>query len=204
MSFKLSKYSKNSTNPFLEDAIEKIQGNVAKKYKNASNTGEKAILKAIDHNGELLGHTTFVRQIEVDEEQFTKIYLSQFSHFWGLGKQAIKVFGYVMTKLQPKQDMFMFIMSEAMEHSGYKGESSIFIGLGDLVENKIIARGPTDSIYYINPMVAFNGSRVTFAKTYVKKRMKNKGIDPNQTSLMGLLDQERPELKENQEFNEKA
>ena len=39
-----------------------------------------------------------------------------------------------------------------------------------LLENDIIARGPSDSLYFINPMVAFNGDRVTFAKTYVKKQ----------------------------------
>ena len=37
-------------------------------------------------------------------------------------------------------------------------------------------------------MVAFNGDRITFAKTYVKKRKKTQNIDPNQTSLLESLD----------------
>ena len=183
--YSLSNYSFNRENPFLNEAIEKINGNITKKYRSATNTGEKAILKAVDDNGELLGHTSFIRQIEVDEEQFTKIYLSQFSAFFDLKPQAIKVFGYIMTKLQPKQDMFMFLMDECLEYTNYKSKNSIWIGLGGLVESKIIARGPSDSIYFINPMVAFNGNRVTFAKSYIKKKKKKQMEDPNQINIFG-------------------
>ena len=187
----LSHYKRNRDNPFLEQAIENINSNIVKKFKSSKNSGEKAVLKAIDDNGEILGHTSFVRKIEVDEEQFTKFYLAQFSSFWDLKSQAIKVFGYIMTKLVPKQDMFIFIMDECMEYTGYKGEKSIYIGLTSLVEAEIIARGPSDSLYFINPMVAFNGDRVTFAKTYVKKRkVKQNKIDPNQTNLLEQFKEE--------------
>lgn len=181
---KLSIYEKHSKNPFIEKAIEEINGHLVKKYKNATNTGEKAILQAIDdRTGEVLGHTSFVRQIEVDEDKFTKMYLSQFSAFFDLGKQAIKVFGYIMTKLVPKQDMFQFFMKECMEYTGYKGKKSIYQGLAELVDSEIIARTEHDIIYFINPLVAFNGDRVTYAKTYVKKKKKQN--DPNQIGIFG-------------------
>ena len=38
-------------------------------------------------------------------------------------------------------------------------------------------------------MVVFNGDRVTFAKTYVKKR-KPKAIDPAQTNLLEQIDEQ--------------
>ena len=185
--YKLSEYEKNDENPFLKDAIEKIENNIVKKYKNTAGYGEKAVLQAVNPDtGELLGHTTFIRQVKVDEEQFTKVYLSQFSSFWNLKSQAIRVFGYIMTKLIPKQDLFIFLEKECMQYTGYKSQSSVRIGLGSLVENKIIARGPADTLYYINPMVAFNGDRVTFAKTYVKQKSPKK-IDPNQTNLLDQI-----------------
>jgi hypothetical protein len=181
----ITKYAKNRENPFLEQAVEQVNRNIVKKYKTASKTGEKAILKAYDEStGEVLGHTQFIRQIEVDEEQFTKVYLSQFSAFWELKTQAIKVFGYIMNQLQPKKDLFMFFVDECMEFTGYKSEKSIYIGIASLLEQGIIARGRTDSLYFINPMVAFNGDRLTFAKTYIKKKSNTKKIDPNQTSLL--------------------
>lgn len=168
---KLSVYEKHDKNPFIEKAIQEINGHIVQKYKTATRTDQKAILQAVDPNtGEFLGHTTFIRQIEVDEEQFTKIYLSQFSSFWELGKQAIRVFGYIMTKLVPGQDMFFFLTDEAIKHTGYATKKPIYQGLADLVRAEIIARGPADALYFINPLVAFNGNRVTYAKTYVKKK----------------------------------
>lgn len=178
---KLSVYEKHSKNPFIEQAIETVQGNIVKKYKSSSGTDRRAILQAVDPNtGEFMGHTSFVRQIEVDEEKFTKVYLAQFSSFWDLGKQAIRVFGYIMTKLTPKQDMFIFLIEECIEYTGYKTKKPIYQGLAQLVDSKIIARGPADNLYFINPMVAFNGDRVTYAKTYVKKK---KEANPNQIDM---------------------
>jgi hypothetical protein len=180
--FVLSDWEKYDSNPFVEQAIDQIQGHVVKKYRNATNTGEKAVLQAFDGNtGEVLGHTSFVRQIEVDEDQFTKIYLNNFSAFFGIKEAGIRVFGYIMTRMVPGQDLVIFLMNEAVEYTGYKSKNSIWRGLGELVENKIIARGPSESLYYINPMVVFNGNRVTFAKTYIKK--KKQLNNPNQKSL---------------------
>ncbi len=182
--YALSKYELNKENPFLKQALEQIQSNIVKKYKTASKTGEKAILKAFDEStGEVLGHTQFIRQIEVDEEQFAKIYLSNFSAFFDLKPSAIKVFSYILKQLLPNKDEFVFLLDECLEHTKYKAKSSVFQGLGQLVENGIIARGKTDFLYYINPMVVFNGSRITFAQTYVKKKKTKQIEDPNQVKF---------------------
>lgn len=179
---KITDFDKNTENPFLKEAVEQIQSNIVKKYKNTSGTTRNAILQAINSDGEVMGHTSFIQQIEVDEQQFTKIYLSQFSAFFNLTTQSIRVFGYIMTKLIPKQDYFLFDLNEAMQYTNYKSAQSVYNGLSDLISSEIIARGKKDYIYYINPMVFFNGDRVTFAKTYVKKQSEKK-IDPNQVAL---------------------
>lgn len=183
----ISKFNKNKENPFLKQAVEQVNNNIVKKYKTASKVGEKAVLKAVDDNGEILGHTQFIRQIEVDEEQFAKFYLSNFSSFFDLKPSAIKVFGYILSQLIPNRDIFSFYIDDCQEYTGYKSFKTIYIGLASLLENEIIARGRTEYEYYINPMIVFNGNRVTFAKTYVKKS-KPKKVDPNQTSLLEGLD----------------
>lgn len=178
----------NRENPFLKEAVEQIQQNVVKKYKTATKTDQKAILQAFDPDtGEVLGHTQFIRQIEVDEQQFAKLYLSQFSSFFDLKPQAIKVFGYILQQLIPNRDEFMFFLDDCMTYTGYKSDTSIRIGLTNLLHNKIIARGRHESLYFINPMVAFNGNRITFAKTYVKKQSKSKISDPNQLDLLDQI-----------------
>lgn len=165
---KLSKFQRNETNPFLEKAIQDVQ--ITKKYKTGT-TERRAILNAVHpETGEILGHTMFLRQIEVDEEQFTKVYLSQFESFWELSKSAIRVFGYIMTKMKPKSDKIEFRVSECMEYTKYSTKKPIYEGLAGLISAKILARGYNEYTYFINPLVAFNGDRVSYVKTYVKKR----------------------------------
>jgi hypothetical protein len=43
--------------------------------------------------------------------------------------------------------------------------------LAELLAAEIIARSTASSLYFINPIVMFNGNRLTFAKTYVKKKL---------------------------------
>ena len=71
-------------------------------------------------------------------------------------------------------------LDDCMEYTGYKSDTSIRIGLTNLLQNEIIARGRHESLYFINPMVTFNGNRITFAKTYVKKKS---NIPKNQGTL---------------------
>ena len=60
--------------------------------------------------------------------------------------------------------------------------------MAELISAEIIARGRTEVFFYINPMVIFNGNRVTFAKTYVNKaahvrQTKKEAENKNQLSL---------------------
>ena len=185
----LQSFEKNKENPFLKQAVEQVNNHVVKKYRTAGTTSQKAILRAVDNDNNTVGHTQFVKQIEVDEERFTKIYLSQFSAFFDLKSQGIKVFGYIMNNLFKDKDYFYFDREDCLNYTGYKSEKSVYIGLADLIENEIIARGKNDIIYFINPMVFFNGDRITFAKTYVKKK---KDVIPENQSFLNFDNPEEP------------
>ena len=73
-------FEKNKENPFKE-AIEQIQSGIVKKYKNTSGSSRNAILQAVNSDGELVGHTSFIQQIEVDEEIYQNISFSIFCFF---------------------------------------------------------------------------------------------------------------------------
>jgi hypothetical protein len=180
---KLSEFSKNAENPFLNNALEVINKNIVQRTKMTKNTDERAILKAIDEStGEILGHTAFIRQIEVDEEQFAKFYLNGFQAFYDLKPASLRIFGFILKQLKPNRDVFDLSIDDCIADTGYT-KQSIYRGLTELLNNEIIARGRFEYQYFINPLVVFNGNRVTFAKTYVKKK-KSKGInDPNQMKL---------------------
>ena len=167
---KFSDYEKNKENPFIKDAIEHINNRTVKKYRSATGTDRRAVLQAIDpQSGECLGHTSFLRQVECDEEEFIKFYLRDFRVFFGLSEKAMRVFGYILTLVKPNSDEFIFLIEDCLNHTPYKGKNSIYAALTELIRSEIIARGRSEVFFYINPMVIFNGNRVTFAKSYVNK-----------------------------------
>jgi len=84
--------------------------------------------------------------------------------------------------MKPKNDKVEFRLSECMEVTKYSTKKPIYEGLAALIASGIIARGYNEYVYFINPLVAFNGDRVSYIKTYIKKK---RGIkDPNQLSLV--------------------
>ena len=178
---RIGNFERHKENPFLEKAISAVEGGIVKKYKSATSYDQRAVLQAVDpKTGELLGHTSFIRQVEVDEEKFAKIYLSNFSAFFDLKPSAIKVFGYILNQIKPGEDMFLFFIEDCVRYAGYKSHNPVYNGLNCLISSEIIARGRADNIYFINPLVVFNGNRVTFAKSYVKRK---KDTNKNQMKL---------------------
>lgn len=170
-------------NPFMEASISKIEQNTIqkKRFMQGSKGAEQNMI--VNANGEITGHSAFLQYVEVDEERFTKLYLSQFSSFWELTKPAIRVFGYVMENLLPKKDFIYFDMDEAIKYTKYSDTKMLYIGLAKLIELGILARSNNHMKYFINPLMFFNGDRVTFAKTFVKKKKKSNEDLGQQLSL---------------------
>ncbi len=179
-------------NPFIEKAIISIEEKTVKRKQYFG--GSKGVENIVSNvaSGEVIGHTNFVRYVELDEEKFAKIYLSQFTAFWDLTKTAIRVFGYVINNLIPNKDVVYIDIQEVMQVTKYKEEKSVYKGLAELVNAGMIARSKNHMKYFINPMIFFNGDRVTYATTYIKKKkaaqktpdpsqlsMFNSGLDPN-------------------------
>jgi hypothetical protein len=165
---KLKDYKGFEENPFVEKAIAEIK--VVKRQQVIRPANRNEIQMIVSSDGVVEGYTAFMRFVEVDEAQFAKVYISQFAAFWELTKPAIRVFGYILTALKPKSDSFFFNLQLCKEHTGYNTNKSIFEGITALIDCNIIARSSNHNIYFINPLVVFNGDRVSFAKTYIKKK----------------------------------
>lgn len=168
-----------SENPFIEAMLESVTPVKKVQWMKPANDKEVQLIVS-QKSGELQGHSAFLRYIEVDEDKFAKIYLSQFASLFDLPKTSIRVFGYVLSVVKPNQDQLIFDMEDCKKYTEYKTEKSVLEGLVGLIENGIIARSNKHYKYFINPLVVFNGNRVTFAKTYIKKR---KGINENQLEI---------------------
>lgn len=174
---KLSEAQTYTDNPFVEGMLTEVQS--VKKNQFLRSSDRKSVQMIVNDSGEVTGHSVFMRTIEVDEDQFTKLYISQLAALWELPRQSLRVIGYILKNLRPNDDKIYFDMEECMKYCDYKTDVSVFQGLLGLVKAKIIARSNKSYMYYINPLIVFNGSRVTFATTYRKKN----SLDPNQTRL---------------------
>lgn len=181
----LSDFSLNKQNPFLNQTLIQMGSALVSKKVMASNKDEGAVLKAMDAEGQILGNTVFMRNKTVDEEQFTKFFYAGFKAFYDLKPATIKVFGFIMNQLKPNSDEFLFFIEDCVKETKYS-VATIYRALGELCAAEIIARGRDDIIYYINPMIIFNGDRVTFATTYINKNYPK--YHTSQGHLKGTID----------------
>jgi hypothetical protein len=182
----IGKYERHKTNPFIPETVDNVQ--IKKRTQMIKPTGRDAVHYVVNsETGEIDGHSAFLRVVEVDEERFVKLYLEGLRDVWDLSKPALRVFAYVMNCMRMNEDSIFFDPNECMEYTRYKAKKSVFNGLAELIEHGIIARSTIPYRYFINPMIVFNGSRVTFAKTYVKKRKQTE--DPNQLKLFDEQEQ---------------
>jgi hypothetical protein len=177
---KLTDYPENENNPFSEKAVLEINTTRKRQVIKPSKTieGENKYW-VVDNNGEKVAESLFVREIEIDEEQFTKVFLNGLLNFWELSPRGIRVFTYVLRQLRPGRDEFYFSSSECMKFTFYKSRGLVTSGLAELIGAGLIARSTDPLIYFVNPLVIFNGNRVTFAKSYVRKQIQEK----NQSQL---------------------
>lgn len=176
MTKKLSDFALNKENPFMAQTLVSIGNAIVSKPVKSSNTDQSAILKAVDtETGEILGNSVFMTQKVVDSDNFLKLMMSGFRAFYNLRPVSIRVLGYIFTLLKPNRDEFVFLFEECMQETGY-GKTSVFKALAELCNAQIIARGVKEGIYYINPMVVFNGDRITFATTYINKNHPEMGV----------------------------
>lgn len=176
---KIIDHKQYKENPFIPDAVDSMQ--VKRRTQMVGASSKDAVHLVVNQStGEINGHSAFMRIVEVDESRFAKLYLAELGALWELGKPAIRVFTYIATCLIPNKDRIFFDLDDCMKYTGYKNHRSVFSGLSQLIDHGILARTTKHWQYFINPMIVFNGSRVTFAKTYVKKK---KEADPNQMQL---------------------
>jgi hypothetical protein len=175
----VKKYEVFKENPFVEKAIQNIK--IIQKTQVIRPRNRDEIQMIVSSDGEVEGHTAFMKFVEVDEDQFAKIYLGQFTAFWELSKPAIRVFGFIINILKPKKDEFYLEMVKCLEYTNYKHPKDVLSGISTLIECGIIARSDSHFKYFINPLVVFNGDRVSFAKTYIKKK---KEVSKSQINLL--------------------
>lgn len=182
-SLTLRKYPKHQENPFAKPTLTRVGQALVQRRVLGANNDEGAIIVGVDTStGETTGGAAFYRNKTVDAENFVKFFSMEFSKFFELKPATWKVFWYISQNcLKMNSDEFIFLYDECEKETGL-GTTTIYRALAELCKKDIIARGKTDVMYYINPMVLFNGDRVSFATTYINKNFDGK----YKTTIKGL------------------
>lgn len=170
---KLTDYKTNRENPFLGKVVAEMKVSVKRQTIRSKARGGDTEFFVVDGLGTEQGRATFGHEHEVDEALFTKIFREGIVSMNGLSARGTKVWYYICDVLEVGHTSFHFMPGRCLTHTGYKTRGNILSGLAELLEADIIARSEDSSLYFINPAVMFNGNRVTFAKTYIKKHLKD-------------------------------
>jgi hypothetical protein len=188
---RITDFEKYEENPFMPNLMEELTVRQRKQYLK-SEGGDTAMFVVPSPDEPALAQAAFYQIQEVDESQFVKIFANFFSAQMGLSQTGKQVLIYFMTLLKPKNDLIRVRVDQALVFLGYKTKKSYLTGIGNLLEKGVIARTKYDDEFFINPLMMFNGDRVTFAKTFVK----NKSIAAKETNQLDLFDfQPNPSFK---------
>jgi hypothetical protein len=168
-------------NPFVDQMLGEVK--IKNKTQTMKSANKDVDVLLMTSDGEVAGHSSFLRRIQVDEDKFAKLFISQIGALWDLKKPSLKVLSYILSTIKPNEDRVFFDVRDCLEYCGWSASQSLYNGLLGLINAKIIARTNRSNFYYINPAIVFNGSRVTFITQYEKKKKNNPIPIQNQLSL---------------------
>lgn len=159
---------KYKENPFLEKEVLTI------KVKNRR-VGVATGTALVDtKTGDTIGMTTIAQKVEVDAEEFVKLYTKDITVFFDLSPSGIKTFAILLREVQNEainRDKVYFRFDHLeLTDVGQLSQAVFYRGIQELVKKQFIAKAVEPNWYFLNPSLIFNGDRARFVKEYHIKR----------------------------------
>jgi hypothetical protein len=170
------------SNPYTDDLNQKIR---IKRRKEKEGTSNELIVVSRNTGEDMESSVNICSYQEYEPEIFIKVFVKNIKLFFELNTPATRVLMYVFRKLEVGKDFILFDMTEATKFTAYKSDVSVREGLETLIRSKLLARSQKSYIYYINPLVFFNGNRVSFIKQLRKKKLEKTPAELKQDELFG-------------------
>lgn len=165
----LKSYKYHGENPFIDQVIEHIH---TKKYRKAVGSKVQEVLN--EETGVLEQQKVLVlgKQQTVDSQEFYKVYQGQIKSFFKLSSNTMKLFEYIMQNIPYSKDRICLYQPDVTDKLKMS-RTTAYRAILQLLEGGIIARADSDNCYFINPIVAFKGDRITLVTQYIKEQEKN-------------------------------
>lgn len=157
-------------NPFTENLI---INTTSKKISVTNKVGENVWVN--QSTGELAS-TQVTTYKKVDDAAFTKIFTQNIALTFNLKSPGIRAFNVLFYAVQYKalnKDIVQLdeytLKDFLQENKSLKlSKSTLYSGIEELIEAKIIARHLKPGFYFINPNFCFNGDRIVFINAIQK------------------------------------
>jgi intergrase/recombinase len=159
---------KHEKNPFLANTVAEVDIG----YKKTTFGTGKRVNET--ETGEDLGEAAFQQVRVVDKSKFLMFYLSGQQMFWQLSAKAQKVlrliFNEVSYRAIGKDEIYLSweIAEKFFKNEEIKmGRSTYFKAIAELTDKLVIAESIRTNIWFINPVLIFNGNRATFVQKII-------------------------------------
>ena len=111
--------------------------------------------------GELISdRVSLVVSKSIDRSEFVKMFTGNINLFFSIGESEIKVFFHLLKNMEINTGKAKFHMNVCRDETGYS-KVSVYKAMGLLCSKNFIARSMYSYYYWVNPSIAFNGSRMT-------------------------------------------
>jgi hypothetical protein len=126
--------------------------------------------------GEVLakGDFAFMKETEVDSEEFVKVYLDGVRKYGELKKAGALLFEFVYRELSGKnakdKDTIMLSYLLARRWKPDLAERTYFRGMHELLAKDFIFRTLAADVYFVNVRFMFNGDRMVLGQAYKRRR----------------------------------
>ena len=169
----IRKFEEYDKNPFVSDMVNHVTLNSKDKVaKWTTRTGTFITENDGKENDVYIG----IRK-RVDSESYTKIYKNTLHDMLGFSEGCLRLIVYIAEKLEKESLQIDFYIEDCMAVTGL-GMTTIYRGLTELLKKDVIARKSQRSyIYFINPIVLFNGNRLNVLRQYERDISLDKPID---------------------------
>lgn len=104
---------------------------------------------------------------KVDRETFIKVFRNSLQYIAKLSRTAQAILWYVMDNLPKDKGYIIIDNSTVMEFCDFKTRKSVRDGVIELLEKNILTKSTINKKFWVNPLVMFNGNRITYAKEYI-------------------------------------
>jgi hypothetical protein len=175
------KLVKHKESPFLENFTVSTKG----KRVTVNQIGKTNDMIVSPDTGEIKG-THVVAYRQVDDAEFVKIFTANIALTFELNQSGRKVFDMLIRVMQhsaiTRDQVYIdeHVREEfATSHNVNLASATMYRGIDNLIERKIIARSQRTNIYFINPSLVFNGDRVAFSTVIERKKKNNKTEELN-------------------------